>query len=197
MKSKVMIGTIFVVCMLMSTIFASANAMQYTQKTVKNKEIGKQSLIEKDNLIFAIKTDKEAYSIGEPVYISLSVTNTGNKTEKITAPSSMTSDFAVFNWLGRKKYQESDGKGYLQVITETKIPAGKTVYFNYTWDQKGAMFPWMPPIFRHQLKTGIYYIGGYIPYEEGNVIIIRPGLDNLETVTLYTKINISQYVAFS
>jgi hypothetical protein len=193
MKRKIMIGTI-IVCMLMSTIFASVSAMQYTPKTVKNKEIGKQSLIDNDNLTFAIKTNKETYSLGEPVYITLSVKNIGNATETITAPTSKTSDFAVFNWLGHKKYQYSYDKGYAQVITETKIPAGKTVYFNYTWDQKGAMFPWMPLIFHHQLKTGTYYIGGYIPYEERTVIMIFPGLERWETVTLYTKINIVQYV---
>ena len=162
-KIKRKIVTIVILLLFSTIIVASASAVQFDSYKRLTFDYEIYELSTYDNLTFTVKTDKEEYSMREPVEISLQLSNTGGENITVTTPDSRTHDFIVLNRLWHKRYQLSDGMGYAQAVTETNIPAGETVYFNSTWNQKGKMFTFMPLLFRHQVRPGHYNIVGLIP----------------------------------
>ena len=160
-RKKIVTMCIFLLFVLIMTTSSSAIKINPLENFMSTQKY--QTLATHNNLTFIVKTDKEEYKLREPVQISLQLTNTGNENITITTPDARTYDFIVLNSLWHKRYQLSDGKGFAQVITETTIPAGKTIYYNETWNQKGTRFTFMPLILRHQVRAGYYRIIGLIP----------------------------------
>ena len=62
--------------------------------------------------------------------MNLSITNNLEKDIKITYPTSQKVDFILQSADGKELYQWSDGYMFLQVITRSSIPAGKTVNYS-------------------------------------------------------------------
>jgi hypothetical protein len=161
MNKKIVTICIIVIFMLAGITYSTAYSINKTKNGLSKKWLNQCSI--HDNLTFEVKTDKQEYKLGEPVKISLQLTNTGNEQITLTAPSMFTHDFIVLNQYWFKRFQWSEGLSFATVVTAVFIPAGETLYWNETWNQKGTIFSFMPLIFRHQLRPGKYYIIGTLP----------------------------------
>jgi len=110
-----------------------------------------------DSLKITVTTDYSLYRwLFEPVKISIALENQGEEDRSLTFPTYQTCDFIVRKESGRKIYQWSDGKVFLQTFKDVTIPAGETWRQNLTWKQT----LWFPPL---HVLPGKYYITGQIP----------------------------------
>ena len=82
-----------------------------------------------------LRADKGVYALGEPVELTLAVTNPGPDPVSLTAPSSQLYDFAVLKE-GREVWRWSADKMFLTVLTRLTISPGETRAFTEPWDQR-------------------------------------------------------------
>lgn len=82
-----------------------------------------------------LSTDRSVYARGEPVRLTLAVTNPGPDPVTLTAPSSQLYDFAVLRD-GTEVWRWSAGRMFLTVLTDLTIPAGDTRVFAEVWSQR-------------------------------------------------------------
>ena len=162
--NKKILGSISLVYVLVSISFATAVNMEKTNSIIKPSDL-LSTKVPYNNITFTLKTDKKEYKIREAANISFQLTNTGNEDITITTPNSDVVDFVVLDGFWNKRYQDSMNHMHLNAVWHTKIPAGKTIYFNFTWNQKGNFFSFFMFFaqIRHQLKPGLYYIVGFMP----------------------------------
>lgn len=114
-----------------------------------------------DSLKMTVTTDYSLYRwLFEPVKISIAIENQGDEDQTLTFPTHQTCDFIVWKESGRKIYQWSDGKVFLQTFKDVTIPAGETWWQNLTWKQIGTLFF---PLLHYKVLPGKYYITGQIP----------------------------------
>jgi hypothetical protein len=105
-----------------------------------------------NDLVVTLMTDKLEYNIGEPVEVTISVTNTGDEDITIVFPDAQLVDY----WVNRGEvYIWSYYKYFAQVITPVTIPSGETFeLLNDKWrqvDNRGIQVP-----------AGDYEIDGWI-----------------------------------
>ncbi len=86
-------------------------------------------------LRLVLSADRTVYARGEPVELTLSVTNPGPTPITLTAPSSQRYDFTVLKD-GTEVWRWSAGRMFLTVLTDLTIPPGETRAFTETWDQR-------------------------------------------------------------
>jgi len=86
-------------------------------------------------LRLVLTTDRAVYARGEPVELTLAVTNPGPDPVTLTAPSSQLYDFAVLRD-GTEVWRWSAGRMFLTVLTDLTVPPGGTRAFTETWDQR-------------------------------------------------------------
>ena len=88
----------------------------------------------KGNLELKITFDKTAYNIGEPVNLTLTITNISKQTIDFTH-TGLDFDFQVTNDTNNLLYQWSNFKAIPQFITIESLPAGDSISANFTWLQ--------------------------------------------------------------
>jgi hypothetical protein len=86
------------------------------------------------SLELAMTIDKTSYSIGEPVNLTLTITNISNQTINYTH-TGLDFDFQVINGTNNVVYQWSNFKAIAQFIAITPLPAGESTSANFTWQQ--------------------------------------------------------------
>lgn len=86
-------------------------------------------------LRLVLSADRTVYARGEPVELTLAVTNPGPTPITLTAPSSQRYDFTVLKD-GAAIWRWSAGRMFLTVLTDLTIPPGETRAFTETWDQR-------------------------------------------------------------
>ena len=79
--------------------------------------------------------DRTVYATGEPVRLTLAVTNAGPAPVTFTAPSSQLYDFTVLKD-GTEVWRWSAGRMFLTVLTDLTIQPGETRAFTEAWDQR-------------------------------------------------------------
>ncbi len=82
-----------------------------------------------------LQTDHAVYAVGQPVELTLAITNSGPDPISITAPSSQLYDFIVLKE-GREVWRWSADKMFLTVVTRLTIFSGETRAFTERWDQR-------------------------------------------------------------
>ncbi len=82
-----------------------------------------------------LRTDHPVYAVGEPVELTLGVTNPGPDPISVTAPSSQLYDFIVLKE-GREVWRWSLGRLFAAALTQLTIPPGGTRAFSERWDQR-------------------------------------------------------------
>ncbi len=82
-----------------------------------------------------LRADRAVYAVGEPITLTLAVTNPGADPVTLTAPSSQLYDFIVLRE-GREIWRWSAGQMFLTVLTPLTIAPGQTRAFTETWDQR-------------------------------------------------------------
>jgi hypothetical protein len=88
----------------------------------------------KGNLELTMTLDKTAYNIGEPVNLTLTITNISKQTINFTH-TGLDFDFQVTNDTNNLVYQWSNFKAIPQFITIESLPAGDSISSNFTWLQ--------------------------------------------------------------
>jgi hypothetical protein len=89
---------------------------------------------ESGNLELTMTVDKTAYGLGEPVNITLTLTNISSQTINFTH-TGLDFDFQVYNGTNNVVYQWSNFQFIPQFITIEPLPAGGSISANFTWMQ--------------------------------------------------------------
>ena len=130
-----------VICLLMFISFPATSSNDSQTVTMLN-----------ESLVVAVTTDKNKYDIGEPVEVTICVTNTGDEDITIVFPDAQKADF----WVNRGEvYLWSFDKVFAQMITPVTISSGETVeLLSDYWDQVDFT--------GNQVPAGIYEIDGWM-----------------------------------
>jgi len=87
-----------------------------------------------DLLTADIKLNGGSYAIGEPIVMTITVTNKAERAITLTFPSAQRYDFIVKK--GKEAvWQWSAGRMFAQVVGRYEIAPGDTISYQYTWDQ--------------------------------------------------------------
>ena len=106
------------------------------------------------SIVVDVRTDKDAYMLGEPVNVSITVTNNGPNTTSLF-PSSQLADFNITNEAGQHIYHWSHDKVFLEEITGISINQSETIeLLNDVWSQvdDGG----------YSVTSGKYYADGWM-----------------------------------
>ncbi len=129
-----------VICLLMFISFPATSSNNSQTVTMLNED-----------LVVTITTDKNMYDIGEPVEVTINVTNNGYEDVTLVFPDTQKADFSVDHHL----YLWSYDKAFLQIITPITIPSDETVeLLNDFWNQVD--------ISGNQVPKGVYHIDGWM-----------------------------------
>jgi len=108
----------------------------------------------RDDIVVDIGIDKVAYILGEPVNVSITVTNNGPNIT-LLFPSSQLADFNITNKAGQHIYYWSYDKLFSEEITEITINQSETIeLLNDTWNQVDDD--------GNPVTSGKYYIDGWM-----------------------------------
>ena len=88
----------------------------------------------KGNLELTMTLDKTTYSLGEPVNLTLTITNISNQTISFMH-TGLDFDFQVYNDTNNLVYQWSNFRAIAQFIAIVPLPAGESMSANFTWLQ--------------------------------------------------------------
>ena len=106
----------------------------YTQGISSSQEAAEKA--QALNVIVKVKTDKNSYLKGEPVQISMEVTNKSDKTISAYYPSSQKYDFIVSDKDGTEVWRWSHNKMFLMEVIPFKLNAEGKLRFKCVWNQK-------------------------------------------------------------
>ena len=116
-------------------------------------------------LSVTVTTDKNEYNIGEPVEITIFVTNWGVETVYIEFPSTCLGDFNVKNESGQQIYRWGSDHGCFYIVVPRTIYVGQTIeLFNEYWNQLD--------FYGDQVSPGSYKVKGCMEsfYWEGSTL---------------------------
>jgi hypothetical protein len=82
-----------------------------------------------------LRVNRAVYACGEPIELTLAVTNAGPAPVVLVVPSSQLYDFAVLK-NDVEVWRWSAGGMFLTVLTPLQIPPGQTREFTESWDQR-------------------------------------------------------------
>lgn len=85
-------------------------------------------------LQLTLSVDKTVYAVGEPVNVTLSITNISNQSIEFEY-TGMNFDFTVANSTGNIVYQWSIGRAIPQFILLESLAPGQNVTATYSWSQ--------------------------------------------------------------
>jgi hypothetical protein len=108
------------------------------------------------NLELTMTLDKTLYSLGEPVNLTLSITNISNQTINFTH-TGLDFDFQVYNDTNNVVYQWSNFQAIAQFIAIVPLPAGESMSANFTWLQTCNF---NAQVEGDSVSPGTYYIVG-------------------------------------
>jgi hypothetical protein len=120
-----LIGLALVGALALAQVFSGSNGV---------KRMNERQLPAQSQLTIKIQTDKTSYKLGEPVKISLSVTNPSEQEMIIRFNSGQYYDFWVQKD-GKEVWRWSRGKAFIQAFTSITLKAGETKTFSDTWKQ--------------------------------------------------------------
>jgi hypothetical protein len=106
------------------------------------------------SIVVDVRTDNDAYMLGEPVNVSITVTNNGPNTT-LLFPTSQLADFTITNETGQHIYHWSHDMVFSEIITGISINQSETIeLLNDTWDQVDES--------GNSVTPGKYYVDGWM-----------------------------------
>lgn len=103
-----------------------------------------------------LTVEKAVYSLGEPVNLTVTVTNISNQTVSYTH-TGLDFDFKVYNDTNNLVYQWSNFMAIPQYVAIVPFPAGQSMSQNFTWQQTCNF---NSSVVGDQVSAGTYYIVG-------------------------------------
>lgn len=129
--------------------------------------------------------DNVTYIVGEPVNVSLMLTNIGNETITITFNSPLHFDFKILNKFNETIYILSYNVGVIAVLSSITLKTGESFSRTFIWNQeKHPTTPPFTPI--QQVEPGTYYVVG----QTGHLIKVEPPVIQVPTIIETPKIQI-------
>jgi len=86
-------------------------------------------------LVVHVETDSNTYSLGAPIAIKISATNTGTTALVFDWPTSCVFDLAVTDSQGNEVFRLSRNVVCAQVLTQVKVEPGETRTYDARWNQ--------------------------------------------------------------
>jgi Intracellular proteinase inhibitor len=108
-----------------------------------------------------IQLDKAAYGAGEPVGITLTLTNTGHAVASFQFSTGQMYDLVVTHE-GQRVWQWSLGRAFIQAFTTLTLTPSETKTFTERWDQKDAQNQLVP--------SGAYEMTALFPVGGGGLV---------------------------
>jgi len=118
-----------------------------------------------DGLQLTMTLEKTEYTLGEPINITLTLTNIGNQTASFWLDYSNDFDFQVYNGANSTIYSHSNPGGYIEAVPDVvwseTLNAGKSLSAEFSWQQ--TWYPNVPAQMEGvPVLPGTYYIVGQI-----------------------------------
>ena len=113
-----------------------------------------------------VRLNKAAYTAGEPVEITLTVSNPGSAAVTFEFPTGQMFDVLVTR-RGKLIWQWSQGRAFTQAFTNLTLSPGESRVFNERWDQRDVQGRYVP--------AGEYEMLAVFPTEVG--LVPRAGAD--------------------
>jgi hypothetical protein len=118
-----------------------------------------------DGLQLTMTLEKTEYTLGEPINITLTLTNISNKTVSFWLDYYNDFDFRVYNGTNSTVYSHSNPGGYIEavpdVIWDVTLNAGKSLSVEFSWQQ--TWYPNVPVQMEGvPVLPGTYYIVGQV-----------------------------------
>jgi len=114
-----------------------------------------------EDLVVTVTTDRDEYYLGQPVKITISVTNNGPDTTLVFGDSQLA-DFNITDSNGKQIFWWSWHFFFLQIIVEMPIKHGETiVLLEWVWYKLRDFYPFFE-ILRLPVRPGKYYINGWM-----------------------------------
>ena len=114
-----------------------------------------------EDLVVTVTTDRDVYYLGQPVRITISVTNNGPDTTLVFCDSQLA-DFNITNSDGKQIFWWSWHFFFLQIVLEMPIRHGETiVLLEWIWYKLRDFYPFFE-ILRLPVLPGKYYINGWM-----------------------------------
>jgi len=95
---------------------------------------GSQATVVNGSLELTVSVEKTVYSVGEPVNITLTITNISSQTFNFTH-TGMDFDFIVINGTNNLVYQWSIGRAFPLFVMIEPLQPGENVTAKYVWSQ--------------------------------------------------------------
>jgi hypothetical protein len=108
------------------------------------------------DLQLTLALEKTVYSLGEPVNVTVTITNISNQTVSFTH-TGLDFDFRVYNDTNNLVYQWSSFRAIAQFIAIVPLAAGESISQNFTWLQTCNF---NASAEGDQVSAGTYYIVG-------------------------------------
>lgn len=156
-----MVGKV-VTCVILVLLVIVTVAMVFEVQPIKADETSAEVVDEQLGLNLTMTLEKTAYTLGEPINITLTLTNISNQTTTIELSAYNNFDFRVYNDTNSTLYQWSNrwiGVAVPQVIWLETHNAGESLSQNLAWDQtcyNTGLSEGVP------VSPGAYYIVGQI-----------------------------------
>lgn len=135
-----------------------------------------------------LSTDKREYALGEPIAVTLTVSNIGGAPADLTFRSGQKYEFTASRG-GREVWRWSAGRVFTLAITRMSVRPGEEISFREQWDQRDNDGDRVPP--------GRYRISGWLTAEgreemtksSTEVEITAPKLEGTETLSVYDVVS--------
>lgn len=109
------------------------------------------------DVVVTVSTDKSAYGWGEPVVITVSVTNVGTSTLNFVFPTTHQAGFEIYQVYGRvrilKPVYTTLNDYYLQMVTYLTLEPGETKNYTFQWRQNSETDV--------EIRPTDYWVSGY------------------------------------
>lgn len=138
-----------------------------------------------------LSTDKREYALGEPIAVTLTVSNVGGAPADLTFRSGQKYEFTASRG-GREVWRWSAGRAFTLAITQMSVRPGEEISFREQWDQRDNDGDRVPP--------GRYRISGWLTAEgreemtqsTTEIEITAPRLEGAKTISVYDVVSARQ-----
>ncbi|MGQ9523671.1 MAG: BsuPI-related putative proteinase inhibitor [Armatimonadota bacterium] len=135
-----------------------------------------------------LTTDKSAYSLGEPVMVTLTISNLGGTPAELTFPTGQKYEFTASR-AGREVWRWSAGRVFTQAVQRMSVRPGEEISFRERWNQTDSDGDRVPP--------GRYRISGWLTAEgreemtrsSAEIEIAAPKVSSARTIPVYDVVS--------
>ena len=151
LKNKISLLNKTLVIVILVIFVEISVAQSISGEVIKNNE----------ELVVTVTTDKDIYYLGEPVTITISVTNYGPSTT-LVFPDTQLADFEITKLNGGHIYKWAWHFGFFQVVTNLPIKHGETiVLLQEVWYKLRDFYPFFPLV-HFPVLPGKFLITGWM-----------------------------------